>query len=115
MDKRRRGSAYEKIAVEYLENHCLKIVKTNYHISQGEVDIIALDGDILAFIEVKYRKDTAFGCPWEAVSLAKQRRICRAAEHYCYSRQVNRQIRYDVISICGEEIEWFKDAFEHGS
>ena len=113
MDKRKRGAAYEVIATRYLEKQGLKILEVNYRIRQGEVDIIALDGDILVFIEVKYRKNTDFGQPWEAVSITKQRRICRAASHYCYQKHEDRQVRYDVISICKEEIEWFKDAFYH--
>lgn len=113
MDKRKRGTAYEAIAAQYLEKYGVKILEKNYRTARGEVDIIALDKDILVFIEVKYRKNAEFGQPWEAVFEAKQRRICRAAEQYCYTRHTDRQVRYDVISICGEEIEWFKDAFPH--
>ena len=85
----------------------------NYRISSGEVDIIGEDKECIIFIEVKYRKTASYGYPWEAVSDNKRRQICKVARQYCYSKRIKKQIRYDVISICGETIEWFQNAFEH--
>lgn len=113
MNQRKTGTAYERIAADYLQRQGMRIVELNYRISCGEVDIIAEDADMLVFIEVKYRKTASYGQPWEAVSLHKQKKICQVARQYCYSKKRYGQIRYDIISICGEEILWFQNAFAH--
>ena len=85
----------------------------NYRIFQGEVDIIGEDEENIIFFEVKYRKTASYGNPWEAVSNSKRKKICAVARQYCYSKGIKKQVRYDVISICGNEILWFQDAFCH--
>ena len=113
MNRRKTGTAYESIAADYLKKQGMKIREMNYRISCGEVDIIGEDKDTISFIEVKYRKTASYGQPWEAVSINKQRKICKVARQYCYWRRIKKQVRYDIISICGEEILWFRNAFEH--
>ncbi len=113
MNRRKLGTAYEQLAIQYLMNQGINILEKNYYSSHGEIDIVAQDGDILVFFEVKYRKNADFGQPWEAVSYLKQKRICQAAREYCYRRKVVSQVRYDVISILGDESEWYKNAFMH--
>jgi len=111
LNKRKIGKVYEDIAVQYLEQQGVRILEKNYSIAQGEVDIIAETLECVIFVEVKYRKNALFGQPWEAVSKEKQQKICKVARQFCYTRKINKQIRFDVISICGEEIFWFQDAF----
>ena len=113
MNRRNTGTAYEKIAADYLRKHGIKIREMNYRISQGEIDLIGEDKDTIIFIEVKYRKTASYGYPWEAVSINKQKKICKVARQYCYGKRIKKQVRYDIVSICGEEILWFQDAFEH--
>ena len=113
MNRRDTGSAYEKIAADYLRKQGIKIREMNYRISQGEIDLIGEDKDTIIFIEVKYRKTASYGYPWEAVSINKQKKICKVARQYCYGKRIKKQVRYDIVSICGEEILWFQDAFEH--
>lgn len=113
MNRRTTGTAYEKIAADYLQNQGIKIKEMNYRISQGEVDIVGEDRETIIFIEVKYRKTASYGQPWEAVSGNKQKKICKVASQYCYSKRIKKQVRYDIVSICGEEILWFQNAFEH--
>ena len=113
MNKRKTGTAYEEIAADYLRKKGIHILVMNYRVSQGEVDIIGEDKENIIFIEVKYRKTASYGEPWEAVSIHKQKKICSVARQYCYTKRIKKQIRYDVISICGEEISWFQNAFEH--
>ena len=113
MNRRNTGTAYEKIAADYLRKQGIKIREMNYRISQGEIDLIGEDRDAIIFIEVKYRKTASYGYPWEAVSINKQKKICKVARQYCYSKRIKKQVRYDIVSICGEEIIWFKNAFEH--
>ena len=111
MNKKKTGTAYEVIAADFLRKHGIQIVEMNYRTSLGEIDIIGKEKDTLIFIEVKYRKNASYGQPWEAISVEKQKRICRVANYYLLKKQWRWQIRFDVISICGEDIMWFPDAF----
>ena len=113
MNRRKTGTAYEEIAVNYLREQGIYIREMNYRISEGEIDVIGEDKECIIFIEVKYRKTASYGEPWEAVSIHKQKKICNVARQYCYSRRIRKQVRYDIVSICGEEILWFQNAFEH--
>ena len=91
----------------------MRILEKNYRNACGEVDLIAENEEYVVFVEVKYRKDNTYGEPWEAVSKLKQKKICRVARQFCYIKNMGKQVRYDVISICGEDIFWFQDAFLH--
>lgn len=113
MNRRTVGKNYEIIAQNYLCEQGIEIIERNYRISQGEIDLIGQDSQHIIFVEVKYRKDDLYGQPWEAVSKVKQKKICNVARQFCYTRKITKQIRYDVISICGEEIYWFQNAFFH--
>lgn len=91
------------------------MIERNYRCRLGEIDIIGLDGSTRVFFEVKYRKSDAFGQPYEAVGYRKQRVICRTADHYRMTRSlpVDMPCRFDIISIRGDSIEWYKNAFEY--
>ncbi len=81
----------------------------------GEIDIIGFDGDVCVFFEVKYRKSAIHGEPWEAVGYKKQRIISRTSDHYRMKKNMSadRPYRFDIISIMGDEISWYKNAFEY--
>jgi len=115
MNKRRVGSAYEKKAGLFLEKQGLTVVCYNFRNRYGEIDIVARDGRFVVFVEVKYRRDAGRGMPEEAVDYRKQWRICRVADYY---RMIHRMgdfspVRFDVVAICGEEIRWFRNAFDY--
>lgn len=84
----------------------------------GEIDLVAGDGDAIAFIEIKYRSRQDFGSGAEHVTFTKQKRIVGAARRFLqYHRHASSTIfRFDVISISnspdGAEIQWIKSAFE---
>lgn len=113
MNRRQKGSFYEDIAALYLMQHGIQIIEKNYRIKHGEVDLIGEDTSHIIFIEVKYRKNNEFGNPWEAVSVSKRKTIGKVALHYVTTHKVKKQVRYDVVGICGDEIFWFKNAFYH--
>ncbi len=76
---------------------------------------MAKDKNTTVFVEVKYRKDVKKGHPEEAVDRRKQRKICRVSDYY---RMIHRMgdfssVRFDVVAICGEEISWFRNAFDY--
>ena len=113
LNTRKKGTYYEGAACEYLKKQGVVILEQNYRCRQGEIDIIARDGDCTVFVEVKYRKDNAFGDALAAVGHAKQRKICRCALVYCMHHPWITSIRYDVIGITDTKVEWIKNAFEH--
>lgn len=114
MNKRQTGTAYESQAAEYLEKKGYHILERNYRCRQGEIDLIAMDGSYLVFVEVKYRSGRSKGHPAEAVNIKKQRRIIRTAGYYCYEHRIpeDHPSRFDVVSILEGETEHIENAFE---
>ena len=119
MNKRQVGASNESLACEYIASCGGEILKRNFSCRQGEIDIIARDKSYLCFIEVKFRKDDNFGAPQEAVSLSKQRRICKVSKFYLYTRYKSFDIpvRYDVLAISATDgilsFRWIKNAFSY--
>lgn len=116
MNTRQTGNAYEQIAVQYLEKQGMKILERNFRRGRnGEIDIIGRDGKYLVFVEVKYRSGMEMGSAAEAVTPAKQKKICSVADYYRYLHKYDDStwMRYDVIAIQGEEIKWIQNAFPH--
>lgn len=115
MNKRRVGSKYEDLAAEYLGSQGIRIIARNFRSRSGEIDIVGHDGEYYIFVEVKYRKDGVSGDPVEAVDMRKQYRISRVCDFFRVNRKLkdNDNVRFDVIAILGEEIKWYKNAFEY--
>lgn len=111
MFKKIFGNDGEKIAEKYLKRKGYKVLMKNYRTKMGEVDIIALSGDAVVFIEVKRRSDNSFGKGYEAVNAVKQRKLIKAAMQYCAENQIDALCRFDVISIDGTEIIHIENAF----
>lgn len=67
----------------------------------------------ISFIEVKYRSDTSFGMPYEAVDPHKQQKIIMVSRNYIKEKRLsyNNKYRYDVVSICGNKLTLIKNAF----
>ncbi|MFC1683926.1 YraN family protein [Pseudomonadota bacterium] len=111
------GAQAEEQAKGFLEAQGLQLTERNYRCHQGELDLIMQDGETVVFVEVRYRKNAAFGGPAASITPAKQRRIIIAANHYLQSRQDKRTpaCRFDVLAITGKDpqnISWIKDAFQ---
>lgn len=77
--KHKIGSLGEQIAVQTLKDAGYKIITQNYRTREGEIDIIALDGDTLVFVEVKTRSTLLFGHPLEAISTFKVNKMKKVA------------------------------------
>jgi len=111
---RKVGAVYENKAVLFLRNKGYKIIKQNFRCRQGEIDIIAKDGEYLVFIEVKYRKNAYEGAALEAVTWQKQKRIMQTAKYYLYitaSKGRERPCRFDVIAFEGGKMVHIQNAF----
>ena len=122
------GERGERAALLYLkEREGYEIVATNFRVPlgrglrgqkiTGEIDIIAYEGDTLAFIEVKTRTSDEFAAPERAVDLRKQRQIARAARRYRQLMNVESEAhRYDVVTVIpevrGDRIELLRGYFD---
>ena len=107
------GNQYEALAAEYLQKEGYDIIERNFHCRQGEIDLIARDGNTLVFVEVKYRKDLTAGEPAEAVDARKQARILRTARYYMtrYHISEDTPCRFDVVAVLGSNVRLIRDAF----
>ncbi len=112
-NKRTTGSQYEQLAARYLTDKGMQIIAMNYRCRSGEIDIIAMDGRTLVFVEVKYRSSTAYGYPEEAVDNRKQAKIHMVARYFLMDKRYNEEtpIRFDVIAILGNQIKHIRNAF----
>ena len=113
MNRRAVGTKYEAAAAAYLEKEGYQFIEKNFYGRHGEIDLIAKDGCCLVFIEVKYRKNQGSGMPWEAVDRRKQQRLIVTAKEYVAVRNLPLEIsyRFDVVSILGDSITLYKNAF----
>ncbi len=111
------GQRWEELAARHLEAAGYVVRERNYRGRAGEIDIIATHGGVLCFVEVKGRRGTGFGPPADAVTVAKQRRIARAAQEYLRRRRLapSTRCRFDVVAILDAggrpELTIFSDAF----
>ena len=112
----RLGARGERIAARHLKRNGYRIVSRNFRAAGAEVDLVAMDGETLVFVEVKTRLDTRTGDPQEAVDRRKQAHIRRAGTIFVdRNRAESRPIRFDVVAIAGAGSNWrveiLKDAF----
>lgn len=111
------GPVGEEIAAEYLIKQGYRIVERNYRTPIGEVDIIALDGKTLVFVEVKSRSGPGFGLPQFAVDFRKQSKISYVALAYLRNKKIsNQSCRFDVVAILKKEngfkVDLIRNAFD---
>ena len=111
-DTRHTGAHQEKIAAAVLAQWGFSILRMNYRSRFGEIDIIAMEKDVLCFIEVKYRRDLSAGYPAEAVTKRKQMRIIRTSLKFLSEYGLaEAAYRYDVVEIVGRQIRIIRNAF----
>ncbi len=115
MNTRSVGSRKEEAAAEYITKQGGRIIERNFRSRMGEIDIVAEDEGAICFVEVKYRRSAAKGYPTEAVGIKKQLTISRTSDYYRMKHHLseNMSYRFDVISITGEDITWYKNAFQY--
>ena len=116
-NRQKTGVRGESLAVKALKRNGYKILEQNYRSKLGEIDIIAKERDVLAFVEVKARRTDQFGNPKLAVTPQKQRKISMVALEYLkQTEQMDVKARFDVVAIRllrdHQEIEIIKNAFE---
>ena len=113
-NKRKIGTEYEKIAGKYLKQQGYEVIQYNFYSPAGEIDIVAKHEGYLVFVEVKYRSNEGAGHPLEAISKLKQRSMSKGALHYLKKNHFqDASIRFDVVTILGDEIQLLQNAFDY--
>jgi putative endonuclease len=94
------GVRGERIAVAFLTDAGLRVLDRNWRCREGELDIVARDGDALVFCEVKTRRGVGYGHPVEAVTSAKQRRLRTLAQRWLAAHDDHApDLRFDVVGV----------------
>lgn len=112
--KRQVGDFGEEITAEYLEKNGYRILDRNYSKPFGEIDIIAIKDDLIAFVEVKTRKSDAFAYAAEAVDFYKQQRIRRASQAYLMEKNISDFLMtFDIAEVYLDtrKINYIENAF----
>ncbi len=114
--RKRTGDAGEEIARQFLEGKGFLTIERNWRYGRGEIDIIAKDGDVLVFIEVKTQKRDSFGDPEDWITRRKQGQIARTAMGYLTENGIETtECRFDVVTVDqrGEKtaVNHIEDAF----
>jgi len=112
----RRG---EDEAAKYLRSIGYRIVATRERILRGDIDLVALDGRTVVFVEVRSRSSTAHGHPAETIGYHKQRRVAQLATAYIRRHRLEDcSVRIDVVTVTFDgpegrpQVEHFQNAFE---
>lgn len=111
------GTAGEQIAVDYLIEKGYEIKERNWRFKKAEIDIIAQKDNILIAVEVKTRSSDDFGDPQEFLKPKQKNLLIGAMDEYVVSKNVDVDVRFDVIGVIKNQketkIEHFEDAFFH--
>ena len=95
------GTWGENVATDYLRSKGYIILERDWKSGHRDIDIIAKDGNVVVFVEVKTRRNQLFGEPEEAIDYTKLRNLRAAINHYVKSKGIRQEIRLDAISIVG--------------
>ncbi len=118
---RQVGSQWEKAAESFLHKRGLITRKRNFFSRFGEIDLIMKDGEVLVFVEVRFRGNDRFGDGAETITVWKQSKLARAAMYFLSinSHYSQKPCRFDVISVGRNqgkiEFDWIRNAFDSPS
>lgn len=111
------GHYAENVAQQFLLTKGMNLLCQHYRCKMGEIDLIMQDKNEIVFVEVRYRRNTFFGEPFETVDKQKQQRLIRTALFFQQKHRWTEAftLRFDVISIAGKklnsQITWIPNAF----
>ncbi|MDX1901460.1 MAG: YraN family protein [Gammaproteobacteria bacterium] len=110
--QRKQGNDAEQFACDYLQTKGLILIDKNWRYYTGEIDLIMNHDDDIVFVEVRSRSKTTHGNPIETISKQKQHKIIKTALFFLQRNNwMERNCRFDVISITHGKLEWIKNAF----
>ncbi len=109
------GYRGEDLAANFLRSKGFSILERNWHHRHKEIDLIVTDKQFLRIVEVKCRTYPFLSEPHTAVHRTKQKALIAAAHAYVCKRQIDMEVRFDIVSIVlfpqGPQIKYFPDAF----
>lgn len=100
------GNEGEQIAVNFLRRNDYLVLEQNWHFKQKEIDIIAIKDETLVIIEVKTRSTETWEHPSEAITRAKIRFLVDATEAFIEERDIDKEVRFDIISVISHNGKW---------
>ena len=95
------GKWGEDLAADYLQRKGYTIIERDWKSGRRDLDIVAQDGNVIVFVEVKTRRNSLYGQPEEAVDYRKLQSLQQAINHYVKFRHISQEVRFDIISIVG--------------
>ena len=113
-----RGRQAEALACRYLQQQGLRLISQNWRCRRGELDLVMLDGHTVVFVEVRYRRHTAWGGAIESIDWRKRQRLVIAAQLFLQreSRWANNPCRFDVVALGRDQParppDWIRNAFD---
>lgn len=113
--RKQLGALGEQYAFEHLSQQGYRVLERNWRCRTGEIDLIAWDGALLVFVEVRTRSggSGSFGTPQESVDYRKQLQVMETAQLYVHSRQLQQhQLRFDVVSVITDK-DGNKQSLDH--
>lgn len=117
-DARRRGAHFEDLALAHVQAAGLALVERNFLCRHGEIDLVMRDGEMVVFLEVRYRRGGGFGDGIDSVGAGKRTRLVRAASAWlaAHPRMASHPCRFDVLAIGGDAdaavVDWRRNAFD---
>ncbi|MGC1548016.1 MAG: YraN family protein [Rhodanobacter sp.] len=115
---RTTGAAFEQRACTELERAGLKLLARNYTTRHGELDLVMRDGDVVVFVEVRYRVRAGHGDAIASITQSKRDKLIRTAQLWlaAHPQHAQRACRFDVVSYDGPadnaQMQWLRGAFE---
>ena len=110
------GRGGEEIAARHLEERGVVLLGRNVRFPDGEIDLVAQEGPVLVFVEVRRRRAAGAGSAAESVTARKRARVVRAARRWIARRPAARErsVRFDVVAVDGEPpvVTWIRGAFD---
>lgn len=118
LTSKQTGDAWESTALDWLQSKGLHFIAANVRERDGEIDLIMREGSTTVFVEVRYRRSAQFGGAAASVTRSKQHKLLQTARFWLARHNGSFDTvdcRFDVLAFTGNDVEWFKDAFNDRS
>ena len=118
LTSKQTGDAWESTARDWLLSKGLHFIAANVRERGGEIDLIMREGNTTVFVEVRYRRSAQFGGAAASVPRSKQHKLLQTARLWLARHNGSFDTvdcRFDVLAFTGNDVEWFKDAFNDRS
>ena len=107
--KVQKGKEAEEKALIFLKEKGYELLSKNYRSGKGEIDLIVEKGNLLVFVEVRSLQSANFGFPEQTISEKKKQLLRKTAEKFIFEKNWQKNFRFDIIAILGEQTEHFED------